>query len=99
MRKPKLTIRYNKNYRFLIIPHFIKRKLIWKDKFETPRCEIAPYFMFEWLWFSVYGYWEDDQYWEQWLWIYKYHDGDEEKAKKEWGWVDMENKESTWIDY
>lgn len=73
---------------------------MWKDKFETPRCECPPHFIFEWLWFSVYGYWEDDQYWEQWLWIHKYHDGDEEKAKKEWPWIQAVNKPlTTWIDY
>lgn len=99
MRKAKLKIHFNKNYRFLWIPYFIKRDLMWKDKFETPRCEHVPYFMFEWLWFSIYGHWEDDQYWTQWLWINKYHNGDIDVAKEEWGWTDMKTGKSTWKEY
>ena len=99
MKKPKFNLSLYNNYKFVWIPYFIKRKLMWKDKFETPRCEREPYFMFEWLWFGIYGVWGDDQYWEQWLWINEYHNGDVEKAKSEWGWVNRETKESTWIDY
>jgi hypothetical protein len=72
---------------------------MWKDKFNTPRCELSPSFRLEWLWFGIYGVWGDDQYWEQWLWIHEYNDGNVEKAKETWGWVDWETKESTWIDY
>ena len=99
MKKPKFSIQKYKNYKFRIIPYFTKEKLMWKDKFNTPRCEREPYFMFEWLWFGIYGVWGDDKYWEQWLWVYKYHDGDAEKAKREWGWVDGDTGESTWKEY
>lgn len=99
MNKPKFRMWFYKNYKFVWIPHLIKENLKWKDKFNTPRCEIKPHFRFEWLWFGIYGIWGDDQYWEQWLWIYKYYNGDIDKAKKEWGWIDLNTKESTWIDY
>lgn len=99
MKKAKFTLRFYKNHEFLFIPHFYKQKLMWKDKFDTPRCEREPHFYFTWLWFGVYGVWGDDEYWEQWLWVYKYNDGDVEKAKREWGWVDSETKESTWKNY
>ena len=99
MKKPKFDIRFYKNYKFVWIPNLFRQKLRWKDKFETPRCERVPHFLFEWLWFAVYGEWGDDHYWEQWLWVYKYCDGDIEKAEKEWGWTDYDTKESTWINY
>ena len=99
MKRPEFTLQSYVNYKFLWIPFFIRRKLMWKDKFNSPRCEREPYFKLEWLWFGVYGVWGDDDYWEQWLWVYKYCGGDEEKAKETWGWVDFETKESTWIDY
>ncbi len=98
--KAKFQLKFYKNqYRFNWTPYFIKRKLRWKDKFETPRCETEPYFRFEWLWFGIHGMWGDDQYWEQWLWIYEYNQGDIKKAKESWPWTSMETKESTWVDY
>lgn len=99
MKKAKFNLQFYKNYKFVWLPYFIKQKLMWKDKFATPRCERIPYFRFEWLWFGIYGEWGEDQYWEQWLWIHKYHGGDEVKAEKEWGWTDMKTKKSSWKHY
>ena len=99
MRKPKLHTRFQRHYSFSLIPRFEWNRLRWKDKFETPRCEREPGFMFSWLGFVFGGWFEDDQYWEQWLWINEYQDGDEDEAKRTWGWVDGDTKESTWIDY
>jgi len=99
MKKPKFYLSAYKNYEFLFFPRFEKQKLMWKDKFSTPRCEREPFFRIEWLWFGIYGVWGDDNYWEQWLWVYKYHDGDIKKAKEEWGWTDYYTKKSTWIGY
>ena len=107
MKKPKFTLQfynnfstwtpfYNKYFRWL--PYIKRGELMWKDKFNTPRCEREPYFRVEWLWFGVYGAWGDDQYWEQWLWIYEYNNGDYQKAKETWEWETMEG-ESTWVDY
>ena len=98
MKKPKFELRFYKNYIFMWLPFFEKRKLMWKDKFATPRCECDPYFNLGWLWWGVRGTWGDDEYWEQWLWVYEYHDGDITKAKKEWQWFDGDTKLSTWDD-
>ena len=99
MKKAKFNFKFYINYKFLLIPYFTKQELMWKDKYDTPRCEREPYFKIEWLWFGIYGVWGDDNYWEQWLWVYKYNNGDIEKAKQTWGWINSETGESTWIDY
>lgn len=98
IRKPRLHIVSYRNYKFRILPFFLKRKLMWKDKFGTPRCEREPYFTFEWLWFVISGVWEDDDYWEQKLWISVYNDMNYEKAKSTWPWTTMDDV-STWKDY
>jgi hypothetical protein len=99
MKKAEFDLSFYINYKFNWKPYFTKKELMWKDKFDSPRCEREPHFSFEWLWFGIYGVWGDDQYWEQWLWVYEYCDGDIEKAKDTWGWVDSITKKSTWIDY
>jgi len=99
MRKPKWILHYTGKSKFRLIPHIRKTPLLWKDKFDTPRCEHVPTIEFSWLWFSIYAYQESDEYWEQWLWIHKYNDGDYDKAKETWGWIDYDTKESTWEDY
>ena len=101
MRKPKWTLSASCSGRFFQWrPRYRHNPLLWKDKFETPRHERSPRYLFEWLWFGLYliqG--EDDQYWEQWLWTHEYCDGDESKAKDTWGWVDFKTKQSTWKEY
>lgn len=99
MKKPKWRFQFYKGYQFRWRVYFHKNKLMWKDKFETPRCEREPSFTFEWLWFGIYGSQGDDDFWEQWLWVYEYYHGDYQKAKEEWPWVDCFTKKSTWIDY
>ena len=96
MKKPIWNYQFYISHYFNLIPSFNKNKLLWKDKFNSPRCELIPQFKFEWLWFGFYGSQGTDEYWEQWLWVYKYHQGDIEKARKEWGWVDYYTKKSTW---
>ena len=99
MKKAKFRLSVYKNYKFVWIPYFLKQELLWKDKYDDPRCEKEPHFRFEWLWWGIYGVWGDEQYWEQWLWINKYYNGDYEKAKETWEWIDSETKQSTWIEY
>jgi len=98
MKKAKFYFNFYKTYRFVWVPRLLKSDLMWKDKFDTPRCEREPYIEIEWMWFGFYGCWGSDAYWEQWLWVYKYHGGDIEKAKKEWDWIDGDTKISTWKD-
>lgn len=99
MRKPKFKISLYALVPFRWKPFFTKNELLWKDKFDSPRCEREPSFKFEWLWFGIYGIWEDDEYWEQWLWIHKYNGGDYQKAKDTWGWIDFNTKQSTWKEF
>lgn len=99
MKKAKFKLQFFKNYRFLWLPQFWKTKLRWKDKFETPRCEMEPSFKLEWLWFGIYGSWGDDEYWEQWLWFKYYSNENYEAAKETWPWIDSETRKSSWIDY
>lgn len=100
--KPK-TIKWQCSFEkteFSLIPVIRKNPLLWKDKFNTPRCELPPRIDIEWLGIH-FGLWQgDDEEWEQWLWIYEYNNGDYEKAKNNWPWKyinDDESEISTWI--
>lgn len=75
------------------------RHLIWKDKYNSPRCEVSPFFRLEFMWFGLILVKGDDQSWEQWLWVHKYNDGDEDQARSTWPWRHMYTKTSTWKDY
>jgi hypothetical protein len=98
IKKPKFQIFWRKNHSWFWIPRITKSKLMWKDKWSTPRCEREPHFYFEWMWFIVYGVWGCDRYWEQRIWIKVYNEGDYEKAKSTWPWSTGKNNESTWRD-
>jgi hypothetical protein len=96
-KKPKWSFQFYKTYQFEWKPIYRNLpELMWKDKFDSPRCEMEPYYRFEWLWFGFRAQQGDDDEWCQWLWVHEYNDGDVEKAKQTWGWVDYETKESTW---
>ena len=69
--------------------------LRWKDKFETPRCEMPPNLIII-LCNLIFRFdFGDDEYWERKLWTNKYCNGDKVKAKKTWPWQDRNGK-STW---
>jgi hypothetical protein len=96
-RKPKWSIQLYKPFYFEWKPIYRSLKeLMWKDKFDSPRCELEPYYKFEWLFFGFRIQQGTCEEWEQWLWVHKYHNGDVEKAKQNWGWIDSKTKESTW---
>ncbi len=99
MKQPKWDWYVYKISVFYLIPQFYRAKLLWKDKYNTPRIEFIPRIEIRWLWFEVLGSCGSDQYWEQYIWVYKYHNGDLKKAKQEWGWRNILTKESSWIDY
>jgi hypothetical protein len=99
MKKPKLIFRFYKSSHFLWKPYFRKNGLIWKDKNNSPRVQLSPKILFEWLWFQFYIFKGDDKYWEQWLWLKKYSNNDLKKAKETWPWYDGKTKKSSWIDY
>lgn len=99
MKKAKFYSHFYLNYVFDWYPKITIRKLMWKDKYKTPRCEYPPYIEINFLWFGFYGVWGTDQYWEQWLWINKYNNGNINEAKNTWPWVNSETKQSTWKEY
>lgn len=97
-KKPKFNFWFYKTY-FKWKPYtYLVKKLLWKDKFESPRVELEPQFRIEWLWFGFIAIRGCDNTWEQWLWVHKYNDGDVEKAKDTWPWLDGTTKLSTWKD-
>ena len=96
MKKAKWSFHWYKNYQFQWKPYFTKNKLLWKDKWNSPRCEHPPSFTIGWLWWRFYGELGDDHYWEQWLWLYEYCEGNLGLAKRDWGWIDSDTKETTW---
>jgi len=99
IKTPKWCFYYWGNGFMTWIPIFRNTPLIWKDKNETPRCEVPPTIEFTWLWFSLMWRRGDDEFWEQWLWVYKYCDGDIIKAEETWPWVNYHNSESSWKNF
>lgn len=97
IKKPKFQIFLRRNHSFFWFPRLTRRRLSWKDKWGTPRCEDSPHFYLEWTWLVLSGFWGCDGYWEQKLWITEYSDGDHTKAKATWPWKNSAN-ESTWVD-
>lgn len=96
MNLPEIRIFFEKNSSFYWLPSVIIQKLMWKDKFGSPRCERVPSITIKWLNLVNTIYVGIDEYWEQWLWLYTYHKGNRKKAEKTWGWVDIDTRMSTW---
>ena len=83
--------------------HIMFHDVMWKDKYDTPRFEVAPY-----IWIHIYKmnlvwYWSypkrrylEDEYWEQALWYLYYSNSDIKKAKKTWPWIEFKSHKSTW---
>lgn len=71
------------------------RRLIWKDKYNTPRCSLVPIITLFGKRFRI----KHDLWWEQYLWIHYYCDGDYDKAKESWPWKDAKTEASSWVDY
>lgn len=103
-KRPKweFIFRFHK-YWFVKYPRFFKTYSLlepaWKNKFDSPRCEICPKIEINWLWFTILLSCGDDMYWERWLWIHKWCKGDEQKAIETWPWVGGDEKTSTWFEY
>ena len=85
------------HYTFNWLPKIRNTQLRWKDKFQSPRCEMVPIFEISWLWFNLTWCQGNDEYWERYLWIHNYNDGDEYKAIRNWGWQDMDGN-SSWFN-
>lgn len=95
-KKPKLNLKfYTMSFSWKPFMDY-NRELKWKDKFNSPRCELEPFLRIEFLWFGLFIIRGDDQAWEQWLWVHKYNEGDVELAKETWPWRNMYTKKSTW---
>ena len=71
-------------------------RLIWKDKYGTPRTEQIPHIgirIFGAYFQILFG---DDEWWEQRIWWKHYCNNDYLKAKSTWRWVSHPSNESTW---
>lgn len=87
MKKPKwwIYVRFRKN--FSLRPYtYMNKRLLWKDKFETPRIELIPRYMLTWLWFTIEIVQGDDDDWEWYLWVMEYSNNDLQKAIKTYPW-------------
>ena len=99
IKKPKWTFYSWSNHYIQWIPRFNKHPLMWKDKYETPRCELSPTVEVNWLWFTLRWVQGNDEFWEQWLWVTEYCENDIVEAQETWPWVDMKNSQSTWRNF
>jgi len=64
----------------------LQKKLLWKEKFGTPRVEILPHLIFIWLWIDIYIYKGTEDEWEWWLWLHKFNKGNLQEALGNWPW-------------
>ena len=115
-KKPKLHFKIIKrinNFPFFFcsprakIFDFQMHDVMWKDKYDTPRCEGYPQIHFTlfntitFLW-----YWQpNDDYWEQVLWYLHYYPIYSNRlcnrpniflAEKNWPWIGYPDNKSTW---
>jgi len=75
-------------------PNFVlQRELLWKDKFGTPRVEILPHLIFNWLWLDLYVSKGGEDEWEWWLWLHKYNKGNLREALSSWPWRTIHSEE------
>lgn len=89
MKKPKWNIykRLLSNSLFSWkLYHYIQKELLWKDKYNSPRIELLPKYIFRWLWFEIEIVQGNDQDFEWYLWVTKYSDNDINKAIETWPW-------------
>lgn len=89
IQKPRFytELRILKRAQFCWLPKkYYVKKLLWKDKYDTPRVEILPQLLASWLCFQLDIIRGTDDDWEWWLWVMKYNDGDIDKAIETWPW-------------
>lgn len=105
IKKPQFKIYFHINksfYKYTPNVYFNKR-LLWKDKYNSPRVEILPKLLLSFLWFQLDIIRGNDNDWEWWLWVTKYSDNDIEKAKASFPWGQSVNgvffRSTPWINY
>jgi len=89
MKKPRWRVngRLLKNSQFSFkLKSYINRELLWKDKFNSPRVEMEPKYLFSWLWFQIDFVQGNDSDWEWYLWVTKYSDNNIEQAIETFPW-------------
>lgn len=78
---------------FTWIPRIhIRKELLWKDKFGTPRVEMEPWIEVWVLWWSLNWRKNDDEC-EWWLWLHIYNKGNLRKALSSWPWKEIKPEE------
>ena len=87
MKKPKWKFNFRIVGKFQWrFGKYIQHKLIWKDKFSSPRVDLIPSYCFSWAWFDFDFYQGNDNDWEWYLWVTEYSGNDLKKAKKTYPW-------------
>jgi len=99
MKKIKYYLNFRTNSYIRYIPYFRSNKLLWKEKYGTPRVELSPKIHLEWLWFEFTLQKGSDCWWERWLWLHKFCNSDIEKAKNSWPWVGLNEIRNSWDNY
>lgn len=112
MKRPKLHFEFNTESSFRGYPgnRFLSwecEDVSWKDKYETPRFEMSPYFtiylfgFFQiWVELDISDDFSESEYWEQLLWMLFYigrestrtlTDDDWNEAKRTWPWTSTDS--------
>lgn len=87
LHKPKKKYYYTyKVSKFFILPIINYFKLLWKEKYETPRIELIPHFEIIWLWWSFNISIGTEPEWEWWIWLHKFNSGNLREALSNWPW-------------
>lgn len=91
LHKPKWRIKFSilKYHRQFFFTWNLK--LLWKEKYETPRIQLVPHINIEWLWFSLDCQKGNDDEWEWWLWLHKYNNGNLREALSSWPWKSIKS--------
>ena len=92
VNKPKWHIQFRLLKNSLFSFEFRKticKELLWKDKFNSPRVENIPKYLFSWLWFQLDIIQGNDDDWEWYLWVEKYSNCDIDKAVETFPWMKM----------
>lgn len=89
LHKPKKILISFCRTGFCWTPYLNVHGLIWKDKWNTPRAEIVPTFLFNWLGMEIWARIGTEDEWEWWLWLHKYNNGRLRSALSSWPWREM----------
>lgn len=95
MKKPKwrITFRLLKMSQFNWgFKKYINQKLSWKDKYDSPRIEIIPKYLFSFFCFQLDFIQGSEEEWEWYLWVTYYCGGNLEKGIETFPWCELNSE-------